>query len=302
MGIYSRERFRTTRGCIVGFADRLKKAASNAAYTVGYGVGKASKALQDAAEDPRTKNALANARSAVNRAADATEAFADRMSPKLREFADKAAPVLQDVADRAVSAAKDAAQKAAPAVREAAEGAGAKASDAARRAGEAAKKAGTAAAGSVRTAATKAAVKNAAGMREADARPHTVTDPQTGQRVVVEAYVKTPGGGRDYDAVYPKGAMRDFGPLGNKAVGMLLVMAGVPMLVLPGPGAAAIAAGLYFLRKGGDAGAADGAGDPAGGAASGRRSSDDVVPATGVVVSDAPDADAPSEGSGDPTR
>ena len=129
-----------------------------------------------------------------------------------------------------------------------------------------------------------------------------MTDPQTGQRVVVEAYVKTPGGGRDYDAVYPKGAMRDFGPLGNKAVGMLLVMAGVPMLVLPGPGAAAIAAGLYFLRKGGDAGAADGAGDPAGGAASGRRPSDDVVPATGVVVSDAPDGGTPSEGSGDPAR
>ena len=53
---------------------------------------------------------------------------------------------------------------------------------------------------------------------------------------------------------------------------------------------------------GGDAGAADGAGDPAGGAASGRRPSDDVVPATGVVVSDAPDGGAPSEGSGDPAR
>ena len=283
----------------MGIADKLKKAASSAAYTVGYGVGKAGKALQDAAEDPRTKSALANARSAVNRAADATEAFADRMSPKLREFADKAAPVLQDAADRAAAAVKDAAQRAEPAVRQAAEGAGSKASGVARRAGEAARKAGTAAAGSVRTAAAKAAVKNAAGMHEADARPHTVTDPRTGQKVVVEAYVRTPGGGRDYDAVYPQGAMRDFGPLGNKAVGMLLIMAGVPLLVLPGPGVAAIAAGLYFLRKGGEGDGPDGSDRPASGAAAGRRPADDVVPATGVVVSDAPDgAGASQDGAG----
>ena len=36
-------------GSIVGISDKLKQAASSAAYAVGYGVGKASKAIQDAA-------------------------------------------------------------------------------------------------------------------------------------------------------------------------------------------------------------------------------------------------------------
>lgn len=289
----------------MGISDKLKQAASSAAYAVGYGVGKASKAIQDAAQDPRTQNALANAKVAVNKAADATEAFADRMSPALREFADKASPVLQNVADKAAAAVKDAAQKAEPAMRQAAESAGAAASSAAKRAGATAKKAGASAAGSVKSAVAKAATENAAGMRAADARPHTVVDPKTGQKVVVEAYVKKPDGERDYNAVYPQGAMGDFGPLGNKAVGMLLILAGVPMLVLPGPGVAAIAAGLYFLGKDGKE---KGDGAPAGrsGSASAAESSGpgDILDATGVVVTDAPDgpdagADAsPATGAG----
>ena len=101
-------------------------------------------------------------------------------------------------------------------------------------------------------AVAEVAVKNAADMREADARAHTVHNARTGQDVVVEAYVKGPGGKRDYARVYPKGAKDDFGPVGNKAVGALLIMAGLPMLVLPGPGAAAIAAGMYYLRKASD--------------------------------------------------
>ena len=95
-------------------------------------------------------------------------------------------------------------------------------------------------------------MKNAADMREADAHAHTVHNTRTGQNVVVEAYVKGPGGKRDDARVYPKGAKDDFGPVGNKAVGALLIMAGLPMLVLPGPGAAAIAAGMYYLRKASD--------------------------------------------------
>ena len=101
-------------------------------------------------------------------------------------------------------------------------------------------------------AVAEVAVKNAADMREADAHAHTVHNTRTGQDVVVEAYVKGPGGKRDYARVYPKGAKDDFGPVGNKAVGALLIMAGLPMLVLPGPGAAAIAAGMYYLRKASD--------------------------------------------------
>lgn len=274
----------------MGLSDKIKKAASEAAYAVGYGVGKAERAVRDAAQNPKAQNALAGARNAVNRAADAAEAFADRMSPALREFADKAAPVLQDAADRAVAAAKDAACKAEPAVRRAAEDAGSAASSVAQKAGAAAKRAGAAAGEAVRSTVTKAAVKNAEGMRGADARPHTVVDPKTGQKVVVEAYVKTPSGGRDYDAVYPRGAMGDFGPLGNKAVGMLLVLAGVPMLVLPGPGVAAIAAGLYYLRKGDDG--KGGADAVAGAGQSGGDAGEGPVPASGVVVSDVPDDSA----------
>ncbi len=280
----------------MGISDRLKQAA----YAVGYGVGKAGKAIQDAAQDPRTQTALANAKVAVNKAADTAEAFADRMSPALREFADKASPVLQNVADKAAAAMKDAAQKAEPAVRQAAANAGAAASSAAKKAGATAKKAGASAAGSVKSAVTKAATENAAGMRAADARPHTVVDPKTGQKVVVEAYVKMPNGERDYNAVYPRGAMGDFGPLGNKAVGMLLVLAGVPMLVLPGPGVAAIAAGLYFLGKDGkekgDGKGADASAGRSGTApAAGSAASDDVLDATGVVVTDA--SDGPDTGA-----
>ncbi len=282
----------------MGISDKLKQAVSNAAYAVGYGVGKANKAIQDVAQDPRTHTALANAKVAVDKAADATEAFADRMSPKLREFADKASPVLQGAADRAVAAVKDAAQKAEPAMRQAARGAGDAAQAAAQKVGEAARKATAATTGTVRSAATKVATENAAGMRSADARPHTVVNPKTGQKVVVEAYVKKPNGERDYGAVYPQGAMRDFGPLGNKAVGMLLILAGVPMLVLPGPGVAAIAAGLYFLRKGGDG--SEGPGGAAGGSGAQKaRTADDAVPATGVAVADAP-SDSASNASAHP--
>lgn len=171
-------------------------------------------------------------------------------APIVRETAEKAAQagsqaaraakaVAPEVADAAAQAAKSAALAALKGKRPAAVVAGAAKSAAKSAAG----KAGKAAARAV----TEVAVKNAADIREADA--HTVHNDRTGQDVVVEAYVKGPGGKRDYARVYPAGAKDDFGPVGNKAVGALLVMAGIPMLVLPGPGAAAIAAGMYYLRK-----------------------------------------------------
>ena len=251
----------------MALSDMLKQAMSSAAYAAGYGVGKVSKALQDAAADPATQSALSSVKDAALKTADAADALADKMGPTLRSFANKAAPVLHDAAEKAVAAVKDAAAAAEPAVREGAARAqeaavhmGAEAKDAARRAGSAAESA-------VHTAAEQVASQNAAGMREADARPHAATNARTGQKVVVEAYVKRPDGSRDYDAVYPQGTKSDFGPVGNKLVGMLLVLAGIPMLVLPGPGMAAIAAGMYFLTKGGASGASasrSGAGRPNG--------------------------------------
>ena len=162
----------------------------------------------------------------------------ERAAPAVKEAVEKAAPT---VVDAAVEAAQSAAFAALKGKRPASVVV------------SAAKSAAKSAAGRVGKTAAKTvaevAVKNAADMREADARAHTVHNARTGQDVVVEAYVKGPNGTRDYARVYPKGAKDDFGPVGNKAVGALLVMAGLPMLVLPGPGAAAIAAGMYYLRK-----------------------------------------------------
>lgn len=265
---------------MTGLSNKLKKMASDAAYAAGYGYGKVRNAIQDVADRPDVQRALNSAQHAASDAAHKAADLTDHLSPALREAVDKAVPAIgraastvsdaaqhtvvpavqsaahkavpavRDAAAKVAPAVRDAAAKAAPVVKQAAAEAGAAAVTAAQHAGGSAaavaRKAGTAAA----TAACSVATKNAAGMRDADARPHTVIDPTTGQKVTVEAYVRRPDGSRDYNAVYPRGTKSDFGPVGNKLVGMLLIMAGVPMLVLPGPGTAAIAAGLYFLRKG----------------------------------------------------
>ena len=265
---------------MAGLSNKLKKMASDAAYAAGYGYGKVRNAIQDVADRPDVQRAIDSAHHAAADAVDKAADLTDRLSPALREAVDKAVPAIgraaaavsdtaqhtvvpavQSAAHKAVPVVRDAAAKVAPTVREAATKAAPVVKQAAASAGAAAvaaaqhtggsaanvaRKAGAAAA----TAACSVAAKNAAGMRDADAHPHTVVDPTTGQKVTVEAYVRRPDGSRDYDAVYPRGTKSDFGPVGNKLVGMLLIMAGVPMLVLPGPGMAAIAAGLHFLRKG----------------------------------------------------
>lgn len=303
----------------MSISDKLAKVAESAAYAVGYGAGKAGKALQDMAADQRAKEALAGAKATVGRAADAVDALADRAAPALRAFAEKAAPTVQDAAGRAAATVRDAVHKAEPAVRRVATQAGQAAAATAKKAGAAARKAGGSAADAARAAASRMACENAAGMRASDARPRDEVNSRTGQRVVVEAYVRRPDGTRDYESVYPQGAMHDFGPLGNKAVGMLLVLAGVPMLLLPGPGVAAIAAGLYFMRKGSGAEEAAGpsgaGGSSAGCSSAARRPAsapraepvmrtvrpDEVVPAADVVVTDVstpPGRDVPADGTG----
>lgn len=156
-------------------------------------------------------------------------------SPEVRNAVEKAVPVAKAAAadvGRAVSAV---AEKAVPVIRRAASSA----VDAACKAGS-----------SAVDAASNAVAGCATSVRDADARPHAVTDPVTGQEVFVEAYVVRPDGTRDYDAVYPGNVKRDFGPVGNRLVGALLILAGIPMLILPGPGIAAIGAGLYFWCRG----------------------------------------------------
>lgn len=261
-------------------SNRFKKLANDAAYAAGYGYGKVRNAIQDVAEHPDVQKALGSARRAAGDVADKAAEVTDHLSPSVREAVDKAvpaigraaaaagdavqhkvvpavqaatqkaAPAVRNAMDRAAPMVQDAAAKAAPVVRRATVSAATAAATAVQHAGtsaaQAARKAGSAAA----AAACGVATRNAAGMRDATARPHEVTDPTTGQKVRVEAYVRRPDGSRDYDAVYPRGAKSDFGPVGNKLVGTLLIMAGIPMLVLPGPGTAAIAAGLYFWCKG----------------------------------------------------
>lgn len=216
-------------GAVQQAAERAPQAARAAGHAAG-------QAVRDAAE--KASGAARHAAEKVPAAAQAARQAVDRAAPAVIESVEKAAPA---VADAALEAAQAAAKSALRGKRPAAAVAGA-AKSAAK---SAASRAGAAAAKTV----AQAAVANAADMRDADARPHTVRNARTGQDVVVEAYVKGPQGTRDYARVYPAGAKDDFGPVGNKAVGALLVMAGLPMLVLPGPGAAAIAAGMYYLRK-----------------------------------------------------
>lgn len=232
----------------------MKDAAERVTPAVKDAAGKAAeKARETAAQVPV----------AARRAAEAVAHGVQTGTQAARDGVQAAVPAVQQAAARTAPAVVDAVEKAAPAVAEAAVEAAQSAAFAALKGKRPASAVANAAASAAKTAASRAgktaakavaevAVKNAADMREADARAHTVHNARTGQDVVVEAYVKGPGGKRDYARVYPKGAKDDFGPVGNKAVGALLIMAGLPMLVLPGPGAAAIAAGMYYLRKASD--------------------------------------------------
>lgn len=270
----------------MGLAEKFRKAANDAAYAAGYGYGKVRSVAQDVAQKPEVQKAVDSAKRAMNDAADKAASLTDHLPADVRSAVDravpaiekaassagsavaKAAPVVQGAVAKAAPAVKQAAstvaEKAVPVVRHAATSAAAKAAPVAKQAvgsaAAAARKAGSAAAAAV----VDVAAKNAASMRDADAHPHTVVDSKTGQKVTVEAYVRRPDGSHDYDSVYPHGTKSDFGPIGNKLVGTLLILAGVPMLVLPGPGLPAIMAGLHFWRKGDDEDKARHAGKPEG--------------------------------------
>lgn len=243
----------------------VKDAAERMAPAMRDAAERVTPAVKDVAGKAaeKAREMAAQAPVAARRAAETVAHGVQTGTQAARDSVQAAVPAVQQAAARTAPAVVDAVEKAAPAVAEAAVEAAQSAAFAALKGKRPASAVANAAASAAKTAASRAgktaakavaevAVKNAADMREADARAHTVHNARTGQDVVVEAYVKGPGGKHDYARVYPKGAKDDFGPVGNKAVGALLIMAGLPMLVLPGPGAAAIAAGMYYLRKASD--------------------------------------------------
>lgn len=72
-------------------------------------------------------------------------------------------------------------------------------------------------------------------------------DPKTGETIVTEAYVVNEDGTRDYTSPLVEDAPRLRG-MKRKIAGMVLIIIGVPMLILPGPGLASIVAGLAMLK------------------------------------------------------
>lgn len=247
-----------------GLRSKMQKLAGDAAYAAGYGYGKLRDAAREVSQNPDVQKAAGAARRAASNAAVKAADLTDHLAPKMRDAIDQAVPAIGRAAEAAGDAARhtvapavrDAATRAVPAAKKAVSSAARAAAPTVHQAEQAAASAVRKAGSTAAAIAGKVAVKNAEGMRDANARPHTVVDPVTGQKVTVQAYVRRPDGSRDYDAVYPRGTKSDFGPVGNKLVGTLLILAGVPMLVLPGPGTAAIAAGIYFWRKGDDEGRA----------------------------------------------
>jgi hypothetical protein len=164
----------------------------------------------------------------------------------------KAAGVAASTAARASEQVRHAAAKAAPAVGQAAGVARAAGGRAVETARGAAVQVGSAAG----SAAAQVAAQVSEGTTAADARPRTVRNAQTGLPVTVEAYVRGAGGGKNHAAVFPRGTKSDFGPLGNRAVGALLVVVGAPLVAVPAvphvrvpAGLPVVRAGMYFWRK-----------------------------------------------------
>lgn len=76
--------------------------------------------------------------------------------------------------------------------------------------------------------------------------PREEVDPVTGQTVVTEAYTVDETGKRSY-VVTPE-SPNLLTATGRRIAGLVLILLGVPMLILPGPGMATIIAGLALLR------------------------------------------------------
>ncbi|MBS5451481.1 MAG: hypothetical protein KHY83_10945 [Coriobacteriia bacterium] len=213
-------------------ASRWQDKLTGAADAAARGVGKAARVVHGVATSPEAKRAGAATVHAVG------------------TVVRKAVPVVQDAARKAAPVIKQAAEKAAPVVERAAAQAGHAAHEAATRVRDgyrqAARERALGGAAQRRGAGAEAQTEDSAPSR-ADGRPRVSVNEATGQSVETEVYVINDDGSRDYDVFPHDNPTSSMGPLARRIAGLMLVLAGIPMLVLPGPGLAAIAAGLALM-------------------------------------------------------
>lgn len=207
----------------VDAGEKVRAGLRDAVTSAAYGVGRVARAARDAVASPEGQRVIGEAKRACRRATEA-----------LGSAARKAMPVVRDAARVAVD-------KGVPAAR--------------RAAGRVADAAGSAVRGA--RPAARRAIEEVERARRRDGRPQTQVDQATGQPVETQVYVINEDGSRDYD-VFPRRTAFDLGPAGRKVAGLLLILAGIPMLVLPGPGLAAILAGLALLGSSGTRGSRPG--------------------------------------------
>lgn len=225
--------------------DSLKDIAGAAAR----GVGRAARVAHDAVTSPEGQRVVAEAKKAGKAAADAVGSAVEKAAPVVRDAAKKAAPVVEDAARKVGPALRRATEKAAPVVEDVAGKVGRAAHDAADWArGTKGRLSGEGGASRTGDAASdRGDDPDAASTRRSSGRPQASVDDATGQAVQSEVYVINEDGTRDYDVFPKEDPTRSMGPLARRVAGLILVLAGIPMLVLPGPGLAAIAAGLALM-------------------------------------------------------
>ncbi|MEE8716470.1 MAG: PGPGW domain-containing protein [Coriobacteriales bacterium] len=194
--------------------------ARKAAFALGKGVGTARVWARRAAESPAAERVTQGAR-------EAAQAVSDKVAPVARRTAgtalDAADMVLQEIGSKLDEAAQ---------------------------ASEVGRRPTSPAAGARRPAqgepAGQGEAPGTARRPRVDWGPREEVDPRTGVHVVTEAYVIDESGRRDHHVTPDSPAL--LSPVGRRIAGFLLVLVGIPMLVLPGPGMMAIVAGMAMMR------------------------------------------------------
>lgn len=230
-------------------AGRWQDWAKGAADAAAYGVGRAARAVHDAATSPEGQRVAAEAKKAGLAAANAVGTAAKKAAPVVRDAARKAVPVIKQAAEKAAPVVEDVAGRAGRAARSAADRIreGYRSSAAERELRGATNQVRSAGANAtVRDVSTAEPVRPGHPLR-ADGRPQVSVDDATGQPVQTEVYVINEDGSRDYDVFPHDNPTRRMGPLARRVAGLVLVLAGIPMLILPGPGLIAITAGLALM-------------------------------------------------------
>ena len=295
-------------------AERWQDWAKKAAKATAQGVGRAARAVHDAAASPEGQRVAAEAKKVGKAAVSAVGTAAKKAAPVVRDAARKAAPVVKQAAEKAAPVVEDFAGKAAHAARSAADrvregyrsvaaerelhegasrgsdatapgiGRGIAGANATVRdvrpdsgasrvaadpgAGSAGRSASDGSDASAATGRASSGAPDATGFADhapantpeasassarpghpfrSDGRPQVSVDDATGQPVQTEVYVINEDGSRDYNVFPRENPAREMGPIARRIAGLVLILAGIPMLVLPGPGLIAIAAGLALM-------------------------------------------------------